>query len=155
MTTPDQIEAQTDEAMTRLTQQINRSAGQHLRALRRVRAGQPVLSEGTESAQHILRIVQPVGLERINTERLQDIRAIQKFGEASQAAKCPPGFCGFDPQCSDRACPGHPLNSIASACEPDAEESEKADLLQVPGWALIALVAVSVTVMAFFVGMHI
>jgi hypothetical protein len=143
--------------MTRIKQQINRSAGQHLRAVRRVRAGQPVLSEGTESAQHILRIVQPVGLERINTERLQDIRAIQKFGEASQAAKCPPGFCGFDPQCSDRACPGHPLNSIASACEPDAEESEKADLdMQVLRWGFAAFAAICFAVIvAFFVGMHI
>ena len=74
---------------------------------RRVRAGQPV-GEGTTSAQ---RILASVPLQVIDTERLQDRRAIEHFGEASQRAVCPSGFCGFDPKCTDLQCPGHPVSN--------------------------------------------
>lgn len=156
MQTPNPIEAQADEAMTRITQQINRSAGQHLRAVRRVRAGQPVLSEGTESAQHILRSVRPVGVQRIDTQRLQDTRAIEHFGEASQAAPCPPGFCGFDPKCTDWACPGHPSHITQWTEGMEAEEAEATlNSMRMLAYGLVAFAATCCAVMlAFFIGMH-
>lgn len=138
MQTPDPTEAHTDEAMARITQHINRSAGQHLRAVRRVRAGQPVA---------------------LDTQQLQDTRAIQHFGSASQAAPCPPGFCGFDPKCSDWACHGHLPHITQSTAGVDATEAEQAEEaergMHMLGWALVALaVTCSVMLAAFFMGMH-
>jgi hypothetical protein len=84
MQTPDTIEQQADEAMARINQQINRSAGQHLRAVRRVRAGQPVLSEGTASAQNILRNVPLAPLHQAQTDPPPDTRYIARCGEPTE-----------------------------------------------------------------------
>jgi hypothetical protein len=84
MQTPDTIEQQADEAMARINQQINRSAGQHLRAVRRVRAGQPVLSEGTASAQNILRNVPLAPLHQAQTDPPPDTRSIARCGEPTE-----------------------------------------------------------------------
>lgn len=69
--------------MTRIKQQINRSAGQHLRAVRRVRAGQPV-SEGTASAQNILRNVPLAPLHQAQTDPPPDTRSIARCGEPTE-----------------------------------------------------------------------
>jgi hypothetical protein len=81
MTHPSTIEQQAETAMKRITQQINRSAGQHQRAVRKVRAGQPV-SEGTTSAQHILRTV-PLG--HIDIKQLPDSRLVNNHGSIGEA----------------------------------------------------------------------
>ena len=49
MNHPNTIEQQAETAMKRITQQINRSAGQHQRAVRKVRAGQPVIEDTTSA----------------------------------------------------------------------------------------------------------
>jgi hypothetical protein len=153
MQTPDKIANQADEAMARINQQINRSAGQHLRAVRHVRAGQPV-SEGTASAQQILR---NASVQRIDTHQLQDTRAIEHFGEASQAAPCPPGFCGLDPKCTDWACPGHPSHITQWTDGMQAEEAEATlNSMRMLAYALVAFAATCcAVVVAFFIGMHI
>jgi hypothetical protein len=111
-------------------------AGEY-RSRRRVRAGQPVS-------------------EHIDTQHLQDTRAIERFGSAAQAGPCPPGFCGFDPKCSDRECPGHPSHTVQWAPRRDAEEAEEAARsMHMLGWALVALVvACCVTAVAFFIGLN-
>ena len=82
MNPPNPIDQQADDAMQRINQTINRSAGQHLRAVRRIRAGQPPSpdqpSEGTTSAQQILR---RVPLQRIDTHHLPDNRTPVHHGE--------------------------------------------------------------------------
>jgi hypothetical protein len=77
MNPPKPIDQQADDAMQRINQTINRSAGQHLRAVRRIRAGQPP-SEGTTSAQQILR---RVPLQRMDTQQLPDNRTVVHHGE--------------------------------------------------------------------------
>ena len=143
MQTPDTIERQADDAMARINQQINRSSGQ------------PV-SEGTESAQHILCHAPQATVQRIDTQHLQDTRAIERFGSAALAAPCPPGFCGFDVDCSDRECPGHPSHTVQWTPRRDAEEAEEAARsMRMLGWALVVLVVVCcVTVVAFFIGLN-
>jgi hypothetical protein len=77
---------QAEAAMQRITEQINRSAGQHLRAVRRVRAGQPVQpSEGTVSAKQILRSVPLATLHRVDTEQLPDSRLVIHLGSIGEA----------------------------------------------------------------------
>jgi hypothetical protein len=85
MNPPNPIDQQADEAMQRINQTINRSAGQHLRAVRRVRAGQPVLSEGTASAQNILRNVPLAPLHQAQTDPPPDTRSIARCGEPTEA----------------------------------------------------------------------
>jgi hypothetical protein len=84
MTHPTPIEQQAETAMKRITQQINRSAGQHQRAVRKVRAGQPV-SEGTTSAQHILRTVPLASLHRVDTQQLPPEHTALHHGEPTEA----------------------------------------------------------------------
>ena len=107
--------------------------------LRRVHAGQPVI-EGTVSAQHINRQVR---VQHIDTEQLQDSRAIEQFGESSQSAPCPPGFCGFDARCSDRGCPGHPAHA---APQPADDHPDDIRAMQMLGWGLVALAATALAV---------
>jgi hypothetical protein len=92
----------------------------------------------------------------MSTQRPQDTRSIEQFGDPSQAAPCPPGFCGFDVDCSDRECPGHPSHTVQWAPRRDAEEAEEAARsMHMLGWALVALVAACcVMVVAFFIGLN-
>lgn len=103
------IEQQTEQAMRRITQHINRSAGQHQRAVNRVRAGQPS-SEGTASAQTILRSVPLASLHRVDTRQLPDDSAAMFAGRPEQ--RCGQGVCRGLPTCTDTHCEGHPANAV-------------------------------------------
>jgi len=109
---------------------------------RRVLAGQPVIEDCT-TAQQPLRTA---SAKRIDTHQLQDSRAILHFGEDSQAAPCPPGFCGFDARCSDRQCPGHPSHTTQPLPNPFADTNEQLSGIQVLAYALIALAITGIAV---------
>ena len=142
MSTPNTTQ-QTQKRLGALRPQ--RDAGQY-RSGPRVRAGQPALSEGPESAQQILRNAPLASMQRIDTERVPDNRAITQFGEPSQSAPCPPGFCGFDPLCSDRQCPGHPSHTTQPPPNPFADTNEQLSGMQMLAYALIALAITGIAV---------
>jgi hypothetical protein len=126
---------------------------------RRVLAGQSVIEDCT-AAQQPLRTASP---KRIDTHQLQDSRAILHFGDDSQAAPCPPGFCGFDAKCTDRGCPGHPAHITQLTGCLDAQDAQDAqdgadtlNMMRRQVDCLIALAMVCcVAVVAFFIGMRI
>lgn len=129
-----------------------RDAGEY-RSGPRVRAGPPV-SEGTDSAQHILRSVPLAAMRRIDTERVPDNRAITHFGEASQSAPCPPGFCGFDPLCTDRQCPGHPAHATQPPPTPFAKTNDQLSGMQMLAYTLIGLAITALFITAVVVTLN-
>ena len=87
---------QADAAMQRIRQHINRSAGQHLRAVR---------STATPS-------MTPEPL-LLNTERLHRVDASQlPHGTGVSLGHCRTdmGICMGHPECADHHCQGHPCN---------------------------------------------
>lgn len=60
MNTSNKFEQQAAEALQRINEHTNRSAGQHVRAVRRVRASQPVKDEA----------LPPVALRRVDPGRI-------------------------------------------------------------------------------------
>lgn len=100
---------QADAAMQRIRQHINRSAGQHLRAVR---------SAGTPSMTP-----EPLLLA---TERLHRVDASQlPHGTGVSLGHCRTdmGICMGHPECADRHCQGHPCNDVDA--DFDVPESER------------------------------
>ena len=142
MSTPDHLERQAEAAMHRINQQINRSAGQHIRAVRRkLRAGQP-------PAPNV-----------IDTHQLPGARTAEHHSDASTAeAVCPPGFCGFDARCTDTTCPAHPSQAyqrFAQAThDPDSDSHIGGMEMLVYGLVALALTACA-AVVAFAIGLRV
>ena len=113
---------QADAAMQRIRQHINRSAGQHLRAVR---------STNTPSMTP-----EPLLLA---TERLHRVDASQLppgTGVSVGHCRTDVGICMGHPECADRHCEGHPCNDSDEYTPAPQTPSESRSLL---GW-LVAIV---------------
>lgn len=111
---------QADAAMQRIRQHINRSAGQHLRA---VRSASPA---GTPSMTP-----EPLLLA---TERLHRVDASQlPHGTGVSLGHCRTdmGICMGHPECADRQCQGHPCNDSDEYTPQPQTPGESRSLL---GW---------------------
>ena len=116
---------QADAAMQRIRQHINRSAGQHLRAVR---------SAGTPSMTP-----EPLLLA---TERLHRVDASQlPHGTGVSLGHCRTdmGICMGHPECADRHCQGHPCNDSDEYTPQPQTPDESRSLLR---W-LVAVVVFS------------
>lgn len=136
-TNPSTQEAQ---AMARIRSHINRSAGQHLRAVR------SAASEGTESARRIndpqRASLTPEPL-LLATERLHRVDASQlPAGTGVSLGHCRTdmGICMGHPECADRACQGHPCNDVDDGFDVPESERDGPLLLKVlAGYVLFLL----------------
>lgn len=128
-------------AMARIRSHINRSAGQHLRA---VRQGATVVSEGTESARRILNpnrtslTPEPLLLHRVDASQLADDRAVHVAGAVEQRRQCRPGLCEGLSTCNDHACQGHQESEV-----PEGERDGRAFLRFWAGYLLVLAVSVA------------
>lgn len=117
---------QADAAMQRIRQHINRSAGQHLRAVR---------STATPS-------MTPEPL-LLNTERLHRVDASQlPHGTGVSLGHCRTdmGICMGHPECADHHCQGHPCNDVDDGFDVPESERDGPLLLKVlAGYALFLL----------------
>lgn len=119
-TNPSTQEAQ---AMARIRSHINRSAGQHLRAVRSASlTPEPLL---------------------LATERLHRVDASQlPAGTGVSLGHCRTdmGICMGHPECADRACQGHPCNDVDDGFDVPESERDGPLLLKVlAGYALFLL----------------
>lgn len=107
---------QADAAMQRIRQHINRSAGQHLRAVRSA-------STPSMTPEPLL----------LNTERLHRVDASQlPHGTGVSLGHCRTdmGICMGHPECADRHCQGHPCNDSDEYTPQPQTPSESRSLLR-------------------------
>ena len=116
-TNPTTQEAQ---AMQRIRSHINRSAGQHLRALRSrpAHGSTHPVGSGLHTADVINRTTPSLTAEPLllRTERLHRVDASQlPHGTGVSLGHCRTdmGVCMGHPECADRHCQGHPCNDGA------------------------------------------
>ena len=139
-TNPSTQEAQ---AMARIRSHINRSAGQHLRAVR------SAASEGTESARRINDpqrasltpeplLLATERLHRVDASQLQTpVRIVNGPVEQRQ---CRPGMCEGLPTCGDHACQGHPGNEVRPEERDGPPERVPGKAASLLGWVVALLV---------------
>jgi hypothetical protein len=112
--------------MQRIRAHINRSAGQHLRAVRSASLTADPLLLNTER------------LHRVDASQLTEAPVHVVHGAVEQR-QCRPGLCEGLRTCNDRHCQGHPCNDPQDQDVPESERDGPLLLKVLAGYALFLL----------------